>query len=145
MDAYLTRGAIETLRALALVSGAGARSSASAPATEGFLLGHRRGPRRLVEDVLPTRPGFFPSLESFFESDRLLGGRVIGFFSFKPAPARLKKILAPFAAGKIFLDASPLASKRGTPRAFFVDFDRAFRLHPLPCVREKVEKERRHA
>jgi len=148
MDAYLTRGAIETLRALALVS-------SSAPATEGFLLGHRRGPRRLVEDVLPTRPGFFPSLESFFESDRLLGGRVIGFFSFKPAPARLKNILAPFAAGKIFLDASPLASKRGasrsslSPRAFLVDFDRAFRLRPLPCVREKAEKQspkdRRHA
>jgi hypothetical protein len=133
MDAYLTRGAMQTLRSLALVSGAGA---------EGFLLGHRCGPRRLVEDVLPTRPGFFPSLESFIESDRLLGGRVVGFFSFKPAPARLKKILAPFAVGKIFLDASSLASKRGAPRAFLVDFDRAFRLRPLPCVREK---EIRHA
>jgi len=133
MDAYLTKDAIRTLRALALLAGAQA---------EGLLLGHRRGGRCLVEAVLATRPGFFPTLGSFLESDRLLRGRVIGFFSLKPAPARLKRILAPFAVGKIFLDASPLAVKRGAPRAFLVDFDRAVRLRPLPCVREK---EIRHA
>ena len=134
MDAYLTRDAARTLRALALWPAAEA---------EGFLLGHRRGPRHIIEKALPTQKGFFPSLESFIQADEVLGGAVIGFFSFKPAPTRLKKILAPFACGLVFLDASSFKSKSPksrsphAPKAFVIDFDRAFRLKPIPCILEK--------
>lgn len=137
MDAYLTRDAARTLRALALFPAAEA---------EGFLLGHKRGPRYIIEKVLPTEKGFFPSLTSFIQADETLGGAVIGFFSLKPAPARLKRILAPFALGLIFLDAFSFKAKSAksrpvrVPKAFVVDFERAFRLAPIPCI---VEKEAR--
>lgn len=134
MDAYLTRDAARTLRALALWPAAEA---------EGFLLGHRRGGRRIIEKALPTQKGFFPSLEAFIQADDMLRGAVIGFFSFKPGRERLKKVLAPFACGLVFLDASSFKSKSATPRApkaFVIDFDSAFRLKPVPCI---VEKEAR--
>ncbi len=131
MDAYLTRDAARTLRALALLPAAEG---------EGFLLGHRRGGRSIIEKALPTQKGFFPSLESFIRADDVLGGAVIGFFSFKPGRERLKKILAPFACGLVFLDASSFkskATKSRAPKAFIIEFDRTFRLRPAACVVEK--------
>lgn len=128
MDAYLTRGAVRTLRVLALFPGAEG---------EGFLLGHRRGGRCIVEEVLPTERGFFPTLDSFIRADEILGGSVIGFFSFKPGRTSLKKIKAPFACGKIFLDAAGLKTGRRAPRAFLIDFGRDFALKPVSCVLEK--------
>ncbi len=128
MDVYLTREAQAALQALALLS---------AGESEGFLLGHERGGRRLVEKVLPTVRGFFPSDEAFAASDRALGGAVIGFYSFAPAKARLKRILAPLACQSVFLDASRLRSGRGKPRAFLIEFERTFRLRPVDCILEK--------
>ena len=128
MDVYLTREAGAALRALSLLSPV---------ESEGFLLGHERAGRRIVEKVLPTVRGFFPSVEAFAASNRALGGAVIGFFSFAPARSRLKSILAPFACQCVFLDASGLKSGRGKPRAFLIEFDRTFRLRPVACVLEK--------
>jgi hypothetical protein len=128
MDAYLTRGAARTLRALALFPGADG---------EGFLLGHRRGNRRIVEKALPTERGFFPTLDSFVRAEDILGGTIIGFFSFKPGRASLRKILAPFACGKVFLNTAGLKTGKRAPRAFLIDFDRVFALKPMPCVLEK--------
>lgn len=135
MDAYLTHDAARTLRVLALLPAAEA---------EGFLLGHRRGGRVVIEKALPTQKGFFPSLDSFIQVDDLLGGAVVGFFSFNLRRDRLKKILAPFACGLIFLEASSFKSKSPKPRApkaFVIEFDRTFRLRPAACV---VEKEGPH-
>jgi hypothetical protein len=128
MDAYLTRGAVRTLRALALFPGADG---------EGFLLGHRRGGRCIVEAALPTERGFFPALDAFIRADEILGGSVVGFFSFDPGRASLKKIKAPFACGKIFLDARGLKAGRRGARAFLIDFDRVFALKPVACALEK--------
>jgi len=128
MDAYLTREAARTLRALALFPGADG---------EGFLLGHRRGNRLIVEKALPTERGFFPTLDSFIRADDVLGGTIIGFYSFKPSRASRQKILAPFACGRVFLDTAGLRTGRRAPRAFLIDFDRAFALKPIPCVLEK--------
>ena len=131
MDAYLTRDAARTLRALACLPAAEA---------EGFLLGHRRGGRVIIEKALPTEKGFFPSVGSFIRADDVLGSSVMGFFSFNLRQDRLKKILAPFACGLIFLDASSFKSKSPKPRApkaYVIEFDRAFKLRPAAVVVEK--------
>jgi hypothetical protein len=128
MDVYLTREAVRSLRALALLS---------KPGPDGFLLGYCRAKRRLVDRVLPTRRGFFPSLEAFREADRRLGGTVIGFFSFGAGRERLKKILAPFACEKVFLDVSGFGTPRGGPQAFVIEYERRFGLRPVACVLEK--------
>lgn len=104
---------------------------------EGFLIGHRRGARHVVEKVLPTVKGFFPTLEAFAASDRALHGAVVGFFSFKPGRERLKRILAPFACEKVFVDASGVARGRSGPLAFVIEFERRFGLRPVACVVEK--------
>jgi hypothetical protein len=128
MDVYLTRAAMASFRALSFL----AESD-----LDGYLLGHRRGARRIIEYILPTRKGFFPTLEAFAASDRVLRGAVIGFFSFRPKKERLAKILAPFAFGRVLVDVSRLKDGRGGPRAFVVEFDRTFRLRPVACVMEK--------
>jgi hypothetical protein len=128
MDVYLTGEAVRALRALSLLS---PREG------EGLLLGHERGGRRLVERVLPTVRGFFPSIEAFAAANRALGGSVVGFFSFAPDRARLRRILAPFACQSVFVDVSGLGPEGGRPRAFLIRFDRTFNLHPMDCVMEK--------
>ncbi len=132
MDVYVTREALSALRALSFLPRA---------ELEGFLLGHERGHRRIVEKVLPTVKGFFPSLETFTASDRALHGGVIGFFSFKPSRERLKKLLSPFACEKVFLDASGLVEGKGGLLAFLIDFERKFGLRPAACILEKEKRD----
>ncbi len=129
MDAYLSREVLLHLQALGLVS----NSSSS----EGILLGHKRGHRYFVEKVLPTQRGFFASLKKYFDLDQLLDGKIIGFYSFQPEQKRAKKILAPFAYGKLFLEVHPASKRSVEIKSFIIDFDDAFFLSPVKIKRKE--------
>ncbi len=123
MDSYLSQEAYKSLSALKIIS--------SSSSSDGLLIGHKRGHRFFVEKILPSLPGFFPSLKKYHELDQLLNGKLLGFFSFKPDERKLKRILAPFACGKLFLEISSNKQKKMTIKSFVIDYENEFFLLPV--------------
>ena len=122
MDAYLSREACQSLEALTLI-GSGANS-------DGLLIGHRRGHRYFVEKIFPALKGFSSFPQKYFELDKIFEGRLIGFFSMKPEERRIKKILAPFAYGKLFLKVHR-KEKKVAIGSFLIDYKEGFYLSPI--------------
>lgn len=122
MDAYLSREAYKSLEALNLV--------APHASPDGLLIGHKRGHRYFVEKVFPALKGFSSLPHSYFDLDQLFEGELIGFFSLNPEEKRIKKILAPFAYGKLFLKIY-LENKRITIQSFIIDYEEEFCLSPI--------------
>jgi len=123
MDAYLSREARQSLTALRLVS--------SNALPDGLLLGHKRGNRFFVEKILPSLKGFFPSLKKYQELDEFYEGKVLGFFSFHPDEKKIKKILAPFAYQKLFLEINLNTQKKIAIKPHVIDYDKEFFLVPI--------------
>ncbi len=123
MDAYLSQEAYQSLTALNLIS--------SSSSSDGLLIGHKRGHRFFVEKIFPTLPGFFPSLKKYHELDQLFNGKLLGFFSFNPDEKKIKRILAPFACGKLFLEISSNQQKKMTIKSYVVDYENEFFLLPV--------------
>jgi hypothetical protein len=123
MDAYLSEETYQSLAALILTS---PRSS-----SDGFLIGHKRGHRFFVEKIFPSLPGFFPSLKKYHELDQLFSGKLLGFFSFNPDEKKIKKILAPFACGKLFLEVNSNQKKKMTIKSYVIDYENEFFLLPV--------------
>ena len=101
----------------------------------GVLLGHKRGHRFIVENLLPTPGGLDPRPAFLARLDELFGGRAIGLFGSGGA-ARLKTALRqPAAAGRMLLC---VRFGKSGPRfeAWAVDFDGRFRFVPLPLILE---------
>ncbi len=123
MDSYLSQEAYQSLTALDIIS--------SSSSSDGLLIGHKRGHRFFVETILPSLPGFFPSLKKYHELDQLFNGKLLGFFSFNPDEKKIKKILAPFACGKLFLEISSNQQKKMTIRLYVIDYENEFFLLPV--------------
>lgn len=121
MDAYISVEARQFLQAQIIM---GAR-------IDGLLLGHKKGHRLFVEDILPTQKGFFSSLEKYITLNTLLNDRIIGFYSFNPEESTTQKALAPFAQGKLFLDITPRDSQKLDIKSYTIDFDEGFYLSPI--------------
>ncbi len=124
MDAHLTAEARRSLEALALLGGA-----------RGYLVGHRRGPRFIVESLVPVAGGRPFSGADVRALDALFGGTTIGFFAVGAGrPAARKGALRPFGCGKILLEARRDARNGRALKAFYVDYDGAFGLTPIPVA-----------
>jgi hypothetical protein len=123
MDAYLSQEACQYLKVINLIS--------SGSSSDGLLVGHRRGHRFFVEKIFPSLPGFFPSLKKYHELDQFFNGKLLGFFSFNPDEKKIKKILAPFACGKLFLEISSNQQKKITIKSYVIDYENEFLLFPI--------------
>ncbi len=123
MDAYLAPEARQALKALGSLS--------VKPGLSGFLIGHKRGHRFFVEKIFPLPRGFRPSLAHYHDLNLLLNGKIIGFFAF-PADAGFKRrLLQPFACGKLFLEVR--SGKRGTLhfKSLVIEYDDRFYAAPI--------------
>ncbi|MGD8537069.1 MAG: hypothetical protein PVF66_14575 [Candidatus Aminicenantes bacterium] len=129
MDAYLSREAFQSLTALSLVS------SNSIP--DGFLIGHKRGHRFFVEKIFPSQEGFFPSLEKYQDLDKLYEGKILGFFSFRSDEKKLRKIMAPFAYRKLFLEINLKRQKEMSIKPYLIDHEKEFLLEPIKLKKAK--------
>ena len=129
MDAYLSQEAYQSLSALSLIS--------SNSNSDGLLIGHKRGHRFFVEKIFPSMNGFFPSLEKYHELDQLYKGKLIGFFSFKPEEEKIKKILAPFSFGKLFLELNLNQQKKINIKSYVIDYENEFFLFPIKLNKYK--------
>ena len=123
VDAFISQEAYQALQALNLIF--------PGSSSEGFLIGHKRGGQFFVEKIFPSLAGFFPSLEKYNQLDQLFEGRLIGFFSFKPEEKKVKKILVPFACGKLFLKLIPKGEKNLNIQSFVIDYEKKFFLAPI--------------
>jgi len=105
-----------------------------APSAWGFLIGHKRGFRFIVEKVFPSGSGRgLPNGRLLAELDRVWPGRIIGLYAVRPGAAFKKAVLGPAWYGKLFIPMNPSA---GTPviRPFTVEFERKFFLARIPLV-----------
>ena len=123
MDAYLSKEAYQTLAALSLIS--------SKSNSDGLLIGHKRGHRYFVEEIFPTLKGFFPSREKYFAMNKLFEEKILGFYSFAKDEKKNKKILTPFAHGKLFLQISLNKNKKMTVKSYVIDYENEFFLSPI--------------
>ncbi len=132
MDAYLSGEAHQSLTALSLIH------PSSIP--DGFLIGHKRGHRFFVERIFSSMKGFFPSLKKYHEMDKLFEGKLIGFYSYTIDEKKTKKILAPYAFGKLFLEISLNPQKKMIIKSFVIDHEKKFILLP---IRLNISKQKR--
>ncbi len=123
VDVFLNPDARLDLEALGVLSSSGS--------AWGFLLGHLRGHRFIVEKVYPSGGAVFPPIEQIMKMDRLWEGRILGFFSFRPDVSFKNALLGPAFFGKIFFDVKP--SRTGIRiRPFIVEYKNKFHFSPIP-------------
>jgi hypothetical protein len=123
MEVYLSKDVLESFSALRLLL---ADSSA-----DGILIGHKRGHMFFVERILPSQRSFFSSEEKFLSLNKQLDHRILGFYSFKTDQRKIKKILAPFAYGKIFLQMFIDRKDRLEIKPFVIEHEKDFHLSPI--------------
>lgn len=123
MDVYLSRDAFLSIKALGLIS--------SNSNFDGLLIGHKRGHRFFVKKIFLSVKGFFPSKEKYLLLNELFDDSIIGFFSFNPDEKKIRKILAPFAFGKVFLDIRLDRQKRININPFVIEYEEEFFLFPI--------------
>jgi hypothetical protein len=112
------------------------------PGTWGALIGHRRGPRYIVEKVAAAgSPGTVPDVKTLERLDVVWPGRTIGLVAVRPGAAFKKAVLGPAWYGKVFLTAAGTAGPSKL-RASVVEFERRFHLAPLPIAAASKEKRR---
>ena len=123
MDVYLSPEAYKYLKAQSLF--------ATPQNSDGLIFGHKRGPSFFVEKILPSIKGFFPSMEKYFALNNLFNDKLLGFYSFQTDKNKTRKILAPFAFGKLYLDIQMTKSKSMRIKPFLIEYDKNFSLAPL--------------
>jgi hypothetical protein len=109
----------------------GLRVVRPAASTWGFLLGHKRGFRFIVEKVFLAGSGrTLPDKRLITGLDGIWPGGVIGLFAVRPGAAFRRAVLGPLWYGKLVLSLGP-TSRRPSILPFVVEFDRKFLLQPV--------------
>jgi hypothetical protein len=118
VDVLITPEAVREIEALRVV-----RPEAS---TWGFLIGHKRGHRFIVEKVFQAGSGqILPDERLLAGLDGIWPGGVIGLFAVRPGPAFKKAVLGPAGYGKLVIHMNPSARAAGI-RPFTVEFEKGF-------------------
>ena len=123
MDVFLSDEALKALKAISMVQ------SPSCP--DGILIGHIRGHRHFVERAMLTRPNFFLRRTDFLRINSHYDDGIVGFFSFRPETRKTRKILAPFACGRIYLEIGGGGPDELDIRSHIIEFDEVFHLSPI--------------
>jgi hypothetical protein len=135
VDVFITPEARREIEAL--------RVARPAVATWGFLVGHKRGFRFIVEKVFPAGSiRALPSERLLAGLDRIWPGGVIGLFAFRPGAAFKKAIFGPAWYGKLVIHLS-LSGRTAAIRPSMVEFERRFFLAPValaPTVKAKAHE-----
>jgi hypothetical protein len=104
------------------------------PGTWGVVVGHRRGPRFIVEKVAAAgNPGTVPDGRLLAGVEKIWPGRLIGIAVVRPGAAFKRALLGPAWYGKLVLQ---LAGPANAPtlRPYMVEFKRSFFFDPVPLA-----------
>jgi hypothetical protein len=93
-----------------------------------------------VEAILPAGKGHTFTVEQFHLLDTLYDGRTVGFFFFGGERSAQKRILQPFAYGKIVLEVRPDGRRAPALKAFSVEYKGRFTLSPVPLASSLEER-----
>lgn len=131
MDAFLSGAADLTLKALYLI---GSKSY-----SDGLIIGHKRGQRHYIENLIPSCPSFFPSHKKYILLNQIFNAKIIGFYSFNFTSKKINKLLTPFLYGKIILKVQHDDKKGIKIKPFIVEYKEKFFLMPikLKCPEKK--------
>ncbi len=99
----------------------------------GLLIGHRRGFRFIVEKAALVPRGSLPSVTRQMEFDRIWGGRVIGYFAFRPHTSLKREFLSPAFYGKLFLAVFP-AGREWRLEPSLIEYAEGFHFSSLALV-----------
>ena len=132
VDYLLTGEARRMLEALALLGGG-----------RGYLLGHRRGPRIIVEALVPAAPDRPLSGDGLRALEKVFGRPPVGFYAAgRGLAAAAAETRRPFGYGKLHLEARARGGNVLEVRAFVVEFDGAFRHVSVPPAPEPARRSR---
>lgn len=123
MDAFLSEDALMFLEALGALP--------ADPREAGYLIGHIRGGRFIVEKVFPAGGSFARPPDRFHELNGIFGSRIIGFFQIRPDEKSRAGLLKPFAYGKLFLDVRFAGSDKMSVKPFVIDYRDNFFFSPI--------------
>lgn len=127
MNVYFSREALTTLEAHKIIS--------TQQNSDGIIIGHKHGQSFFVERIVSTTKGFFPSLEKFYSLNTIYRDNIVGFYSFFSEEKKTKKILAPYAHGKLYLDILITKSNTLKIKPYSIEYDNKFFLSPLKLTR----------
>ena len=134
MDVLITAPARRDIEALAAFR--------PKPGAWGALVGHRRGPRIVVERaVLGGAPGTRPDETTPAVLDRIFPGRLVGLAVVRPGPAFRRAVLGPAWYGRVVLSVTGPAAG-AILRPALVEYERRFFLAPVRLA--PPGKERSH-
>jgi len=124
MDVLITPDALRDIEAL--------RAFRRRPGAWSVLVGHKRGPRFIVEEVLAGGlPGTGPDERLLAALDAIWPGMIIGVEVAGTGAAFSRSVLGPAWFGRLVLRSQARAAAAGL-RPFVVGFDRKFFLQPVP-------------
>jgi len=110
-----------------------------APGAWGVIVGHKRGPRFIVEKIVAAgSPKSAPDERLLARLDKIWPGRVIGLAAVRPEAAFKKALLGPAWFGKLVLQSSGPV-KAPVLRSWVVEFERRFFLAPIPFAPDAKE------
>lgn len=127
MDAYLSAAAFKYLTALGKLE-LGCR---------GWLLGHMRGHRYIIEQVFPAPGKTNISLDKLLALDDELDNGLIGFFVFEPDAEPDGMEYTPFAVGKVLLKISSAPDGGLDVVSSRIEYAGEYQLTTLPLIIEK--------
>lgn len=126
MDVFITPEARREIEAL--------RVFRPKPGAWGAVVGHKRGPRFIVEKVLTAgAAGAAPDEKALAELDGIWPGRIIGVLLARPPAALKKALLGPAWFGRLVLQSTGPA-RAPVLGAAVVGYERRFRFEPLPLA-----------
>jgi hypothetical protein len=129
MDVYLSSDATCSLKGLFFLFSH----------SDGILIGHKRGQRFYVEKIFPTGEDFSLTVDKYSELSHIFENRIIGFFSFSSTGTKIKKILEPFAFGKLFLEICSDKENKLRIKPFTVEYKNDFFLSKIKLSKSVKE------
>ncbi len=98
---------------------------------DGILIGHKRGYEYYIEGGFPYHEVFSMTDEDFNKINQQFDDRLIGFYTFSSSEKNSKKILVPFAVGKLFLKVAPGKEQRLIAEPYLIDYEKEFGLKSI--------------
>ena len=123
MDVFISQRALKELQAAVLLH--------SEKENLGFLIGHRRGHRYFIENIIPSLSDILVNENVFFSMNDLFTDKVIGFFSLSSNKTNKKKFLNPIGAGKILLEIRAGDNRILKLESFQIDYEDGYKLKPI--------------
>ncbi len=131
MDAYISPRAAKELKAAVLLY--------TEKDIVGYLLGHKRGHRYFIENLIHSSPDVLFKENIFFSLNDLFSDSIIGFFSLSSERTNKKTFFNPLGIGKLLIDIHPGKNSTYVLKSFQIDFKDIYKLKPIKLSLKEIK------